>query len=233
MSATTLPRNTAGADELSRAKRSLQTGEPSDHELIKQAHAGDQRAMELLLDRYRSFARYKVRHYFIPGAEDEDLLQEAMVGLFSAVRDYDLEGDHLFIAFADLCIQRQILTAIKKANRLKQRVLNGALRLDGSSSEREDDHPLISALQTRPCEDPSRTVEAADQIDRVRGFLLQALTKIESDALNLSLEGKTYDEMAEILGLRVKGIDNALQRARTKLQTFLDADRANIESSTR
>jgi RNA polymerase sporulation-specific sigma factor len=194
-----------------------------DNELVERVRDGEERCVEILLDRYRNFARSKARSYFLAGSEKEDVVQEGMIGLFKAVRDFDLSQDTPFRAFAELCISRQILTAIKSANRQKHQPLNYSVSLDAPAYADEQatttlGDNLVSSIIT----DPIELVISAEEIEAIRDRLGDTLTELEGDVLRLYMDGKSYEEIASALGNHVKSIDNALQRIKRKLQKHLE-----------
>ena len=202
--------------------------ELEDLELVERVRAGDERCLEALLSRYRNFARSKARSYFLAGSDKEDVVQEGMIGLFKAIRDFDLEQETPFRAFAELCISRQILTAIKTANRQKHQPLNSSISLDApaygdDSSDRSVGDHLVASTSS----DPVELVISAQEIEAIRDSMTENLTELEGDVLRLYMDGKSYEEIAGALGNHVKSIDNALQRIKRKLQRHLasrDAD---------
>ncbi|MGH2735859.1 MAG: RNA polymerase sporulation sigma factor SigH, partial [Actinomycetota bacterium] len=194
-----------------------------DNELVGLARSGDDRAIEILLTRYRNFARSKARSYFLAGSDREDVVQEGMIGLFKAVRDFDLAQETPFRAFAELCISRQILTAIKTANRHKHQPLNSSVSLDAPAYGDDDsssvgDHLMSPGTAT----DPAELVISSEEIEALRTTMRSNLTELEGDVLALYMDGKSYEEIAGVLGNHVKSIDNALQRIKRKLQRHLD-----------
>ena len=200
-----------------------------DIELVAEVREGNERAIEILIARYRNFARSKARSYFLAGSDREDVVQEGMIGLFKAIRDFDLTQDTPFRAFAELCISRQILTAMKTANRHKHQPLNSSVSLDGPAFGDDDsssvgDH-LMSPAQSS---DPAELVISAEEIEALRESMSRNLTELEGDVLTLYMEGRSYEEIAGALGNHVKSIDNALQRIKRKLQRHI-SQRNEIE----
>ncbi len=194
-----------------------------DLDLVERVRDGDERSLETLLSRYRNFARSKARSYFLAGSDKEDVVQEGMIGLFKAIRDFDLSQDTPFRAFAELCISRQVLTAIKTANRQKHQPLNSSVSLDAPAygddkSESSVGDNLIASTLT----DPAELVISAQEIEAIRDSMRGSLTELEGDVLRLYMDGKSYEEIAGALGNHVKSIDNALQRIKRKLQRHLD-----------
>ncbi|MGH2776669.1 MAG: RNA polymerase sporulation sigma factor SigH [Actinomycetota bacterium] len=201
---------------------SLELDRLEDTELVEQARGGEERAIEVLLTRYRNFARSKARSYFLAGSEREDVVQEGMIGLFKAIRDFDLKQTTPFRAFAELCISRQILTAIKTANRHKHHPLNSSVSLDAPAYGDDDatsvaDH-LMSPTRTS---DPAELVISSEEIEALRASMSRNLTELEGEVLTLYMDGKSYEEIAGTLGNHVKSIDNALQRIKRKLERHI------------
>lgn len=196
--------------------------ELTDQELVGRARSGEEQGLETLLERYRSFARAKARSYFLAGSDREDVIQEGMIGLFKAVRDFDIAQETPFRAFAELCISRQILTAIKTANRHKHQPLNSSISLDAPAyNDSTSPRPLSDHLIAPTFNDPAELVVSAEEIEAIRDSMRDNLTKLEGDVLRLYMDGKSYEEIAGALGNHVKSIDNALQRIKRKLQRHL------------
>ena len=194
-----------------------------DQELVERVREGDERCVEILLDRYRNFARSKARSYFLAGSDKEDVVQEGMIGLYKAIRDFDLEQETPFRAFAELCISRQILTAIKTANRNKHQPLNSSISLDAPAYANErSDKSVADNLMAPTITDPAELLISAEEIEAIRNSMRDNLTELEGDVLRLYMDGKSYEEIAGALGNHVKSIDNALQRIKRKLQRHLD-----------
>jgi RNA polymerase sporulation-specific sigma factor len=197
--------------------------ELEDNELVERVRSGDERCVEVLLSRYRNFARSKARSYFLAGSDKEDVVQEGMIGLFKAIRDFDLTQDTPFRAFAELCISRQILTAIKTANRQKHQPLNSSISLDAPAYGDDDSDRSVGdhLVATSTTSDPIELVISAEEIEAIRNNMSETLTELEGDVLRLYMDGKSYEEIAGALGNHVKSIDNALQRIKRKLQRHL------------
>ena len=201
----------------------VERNELEDIELVSRVRAGDDRCIEILLGRYRNFARSKARSYFLAGSDKEDVVQEGMIGLFKAIRDYEEDTGTPFRAFAELCISRQILTAIKTANRQKHQPLNSSVSLDAPAygddqSDRSVGDNIVAARTT----DPVELVISAQEIEAIRDTMKESLTDLEGDVLRLYMDGKSYEEIAGVLGNHVKSIDNALQRIKRKLQRHIE-----------
>ncbi len=194
-----------------------------DYELVQSVREGNERSLEILLSRYRNFARSKARSYFLAGSDKEDVVQEGMIGLYKAIRDFDLAQETPFRAFAELCISRQILTAIKTANRQKHQPLNASVSLDAPVyGEDAGERTLGDNLKASHLADPVELVISSEEIEAIRDSMRGSLTELEGDVLRLYMDGKSYEEIAGALGNHVKSIDNALQRIKRKLQRHID-----------
>jgi RNA polymerase sporulation-specific sigma factor len=194
-----------------------------DNDLVARVKTGDEKCLDVLLSRYRKFARSKARSYFLAGSDREDVVQEGMIGLYKAIRDFDPQQETPFRAFAELCISRQILTAIKTANRHKHQPLNQSVSLDAPAYSDEDSRSVGDNLVAAPqVSDPAELVISAEEIEAIRDTMRDSLTELEGDVLRLYMDGKSYEEIAGALGNHVKSIDNALQRIKRKLQKHLD-----------
>ena len=197
--------------------------EVSDEDLAERARQGDDQAIETLLNRYRHYARAKARTYFLAGADKEDIVQEGMIGLFKAIRDFKAERNSAFRAFAELCITRQIITAIKTATRQKHIPLNSYVSLNKQSGSEDDDdgRSLGDVLISLDAVDPADLVVSAEEIAAIKDSMSKVLSDLETEVLQLYMDGKSYQEIAGYLGRHVKSIDNALQRIKRKLEQHL------------
>jgi RNA polymerase sporulation-specific sigma factor len=191
-----------------------------DASLVARVRAGDARAMDRLLERYRGFARAKARTYFLVGGDREDTIQEGMIGLYKAVRDYEPGHGASFRSFAELCITRQILTAVKAATRHKHVPLNTYVSFD-RPVDGEPDRTVADTLVVDDDEDPLDQLIASDEMRRLHAAFDEVLSGLETEVLTLYVEGRTYAEIADLLGRRTKSIDNALQRIKRKLEPKL------------
>ena len=203
----------------------------SDEDLVDRARSGNERSLEILLNRYRHYARAKARTYFLAGADREDIVQEGMIGLFKAVRDFDIEKNTAFRAFAELCITRQIITAIKTATRQKHIPLNSYVSLNKSSSvngEENESRSLEEALVGTVVDDPAELVISSEEISNIKTSMGRLLSELETEVLQLYIDGKSYQEIADMLGRHVKSIDNALQRIKRKLEQHLELRNAEV-----
>ncbi|MEJ7845711.1 MAG: RNA polymerase sporulation sigma factor SigH [Acidimicrobiales bacterium] len=198
-----------------------------DVELAARAQAGDGRALEVLIDRYRRFARAKSRGYFLVGGDADDLEQEALIGLYKATRDFRPEHLASFRSFAELCITRQIITAIKTANRQKHLPLNQFLSISGArGADDPAERSVEELLAGHHAADPAERVVAGERMAVLRTALAELLSSLEVDVLHLYVEGRSYQEIGEQLDRHAKSIDNALQRIKRKLDAHLQAEAA-------
>ena len=193
--------------------------ELEDLQLVMKARNGSQHALDALMRRYTGFVRLKASSYFLAGGESDDLIQEGMIGLYKAVRDYRSDKETSFRSFAELCVTRQIITAIKTATRFKHSPLNTSVSFSHTPAgqESEGECTLGDALPGPGVNDPSVCVISTEELQSLVGCLGSSLSPLESDALRLYLEGFSYEGMAEELGCDTKTIDNALQRVKRKI----------------
>ncbi|OXS73886.1 RNA polymerase sporulation sigma factor SigH [Domibacillus enclensis] len=194
----------------------------SDEQLVELVHSGNSEALDFVIHKYRNFVRAKARSYFLIGADKEDIIQEGMIGLYKAVRDY--KGDKLstFRAFAELCITRQIITAIKTATRQKHIPLNSYVSLDKPIYDEESDRTLMDVLTGTKASDPQELIINREQFTSIEGKVNELLSDLERQVLALYLDGRSYQEISEELNRHVKSIDNALQRVKRKLERYLE-----------
>ncbi len=195
-----------------------------DEDLVEAAKAGDDRASEFLIHKYRNFVRVKAKAYFLIGADREDIIQEGMIGLYKAIRDFRRDKLSSFRAFAELCITRQIITAIKTATRQKHIPLNSYVSLNKPIYDDDSDRTLLDVIGGLKVADPEELVINRETSARMRQRIRQNLSELEHRVLNLYLDGKSYQEMANELQRHVKSIDNALQRVKRKLEKNLEQD---------
>ncbi len=194
----------------------------SDEMLVSLFHEGDVEALDLLLHRYRRFARAKARGYFLAGGDTDDIEQEGMIGLFKAIRDFR-HGQSSFRAFAELCVTRQIMTAIKGACRQKHQPLNRYVSLWGLRVIDDPSERLVDELFDQRMPDPADEVVSLEGQAAMRAALTTMLSALEVDVLRLHLDGCSYSEISDRLGRHVKAVDNALQRIKRKLEAHLVA----------
>src|SRR6188472_2173155 len=193
--------------------------ELEDLQLVIKARNGDSAAMDYLIRRYTGFVRLKASSYFLAGGDGEDLVQEGLIGLYKAVRDFRHDKETSFRSFAELCVTRQIITAIKTATRFKHSPLNTYVSFSHTPAGQENDGDctLGDALPGPSTNDPSSCVISTEELQSLVGCLGTTLSSLESDALRLYLDGKSYDTMALELDCDTKTIDNALQRVKRKI----------------
>jgi len=196
-----------------------------DEEIIKEAKAGDDKALEFLINKYKKFVRAKARTYFLIGADREDIIQEGMIGLYKAIRDF--RGDKLssFRAFAELCITRQIITAIKTATRQKHIPLNSYISLNKPIFDEESDRTLLDIINEESVSDPEEMMINREEFAGIELKMGEILSNLEWEVLSKYLQGRSYQEIAKELHRHVKSIDNALQRVKRKLEKYLEEGR--------
>jgi len=192
--------------------------EVQDLRLVIQARNGDDAALDALIRRYTGFVRLKASSYFLAGGDGDDLIQEGLIGLYKAVRDFRSDKDTSFRSFAELCITRQIITAIKTATRFKHSPLNSYVSFSQApAGQEEGECSLGDALPGPGIDDPAICVISTEELQSLVFCLGTGLSPLESEALRLYLEGRSYEEMAEELACDTKTIDNALQRVKRKI----------------
>ena len=194
----------------------------SDEEIVAQAKSGNNRAQEYLISKYENFVKAKARSYFLIGADKEDIYQEGMIGLYKAIRDFNPEKSTSFKAFAEICVVRQIITAIKTATRQKHIPLNNYISLNKPIYEEESERTLLDVLTGLKITDPEELMISKEQIDYIEGKISKVLSGLELEVLTSYLDGKSYQEIASDLERHSKSIDNALQRVKRKLEKCLD-----------
>jgi RNA polymerase sporulation-specific sigma factor len=195
--------------------------EQTDDDLVAAFQGGDDGALAVLLERYRRFARAKTRGYFLIGADSEDIEQEAMIGLYKAARDFRADRQASFRAFAELCITRQVITAVKTATRRKHQPLNQYVSISVVRGGDDADRSVEDLLHDHTEADPADEVVSRERMAAMRQPMADMLSGLEVDVLHLYVEGKSYQEIGVQLGRHAKSIDNALQRIRRKLDTHL------------
>ena len=194
-----------------------------DEEVVDIARAGSVLAQEYLINKYRSFVRAKARSYFLIGADREDIIQEGMIGLYKAIRDFRCDKLASFKAFAELCITRQIITAIKTATRQKHIPLNSYVSLNRPIYDEDSDRTLLDIMPGNQVLDPEELLINTEEVGSMETKITEILSDLEWQVLNSYLDGKSYLEIAEDLKRHVKSIDNALQRVKRKLERYLDS----------
>lgn len=189
-----------------------------DEQIIEQIKQGDEEALSYILEKYKDLVNVKVSKYFIIGAEKEDTVQEGMIGLFKAIKNYNAEKQNSFKSFANICIERQLITAIKTSNRQKHQPLNSYLSLNTAAYENNDDDSveLLETFNSKTIEDPLETIMKQEQYNEVETAVNKNLSKFEQKVLSRFLNGESYTVIAKKLNTPVKSIDNAIQRIRKK-----------------
>jgi RNA polymerase sporulation-specific sigma factor len=202
--------------------------EPTELSLITAARNGDERAMDDIIRRYQGFVRLKASSYFLAGGDSSDLIQEGTIGLFKAVRDFRADKETSFRSFAELCITRQIITAIKTATRYKHAPLNTYVSFSHvpAGQDADADCTLGDALPGPAVDDPATCVISTEELQSLLSCLGSALSSLESQVLTGYLEGRSYEAIGEALGCDPKTVDNALQRVKRKVLAHLQARRA-------
>jgi RNA polymerase sporulation-specific sigma factor len=194
----------------------------SDEEIVQLARDANDQALEHLINKYKNFVRAKARSYFLIGADREDIIQEGMIGLYKAIRDFRPDKLASFRAFAELCITRQIITAIKTATRQKHIPLNSYVSLNKPIYDEESDRTLLDVISGSKVTDPEELVISREEFVDIESKMVEFLSELEWQVLMYYLEGKSYQEIADELDRHVKSIDNALQRVKRKLERYLE-----------
>ncbi|HUR76424.1 MAG TPA: RNA polymerase sporulation sigma factor SigH [Acidimicrobiales bacterium] len=201
----------------------------NDDVLVERFQAGDMQALDALLTKYRRFARSKVRNYFLVGADADDLEQEGLIGLYKAARDYRVDRAASFPVFAEMCITRQIITAVKAATRQKHQPLNGYVSISTPLNIADDGaDPRDELLRDHTITDPADVVIDVDQAESVQASIAQLLSSLEVEVLQLYVGGASYAEISQTLNRHTKAVDNAIQRIKRKVEGVL-ARRASEE----
>ena len=193
-----------------------------DEAIVRLAQEADGAALEYLLNKYKNFVRTKARSYFLIGADHEDIVQEGMIGLYKAIRDFRPDRLASFRAFAELCITRQIITAIKTATRQKHIPLNSYVSLNKPIYDEESDRTLMDVITEDALSNPESMFIDREDLDAIQGRIGEMLSDLEKQVLELYMDGKSYQEISEEMGRHVKSIDNALQRVKRKLAKYLE-----------
>lgn len=193
-----------------------------DEEIVELALNGDSYALEYLLNKYKNFVRAKARSYFLIGADREDIVQEGMIGLYKAIRDFRPNKISSFKAFAELCVTRQIITAIKTATRQKHIPLNSYVSLNKPIYDEESDRTLLDVISGVMVTDPEELIIRQEEFSDIENVIEELLSDLEWEVLTSYLQGKTYQEIAAELDRHVKSIDNALQRVKRKVERYLE-----------
>lgn len=199
----------------------LQNNQIADEQLLLQIKGGDGVALDQLINKYKNFVRAKAKTYFLVGADKEDIVQEGMIGLFKAIRDFKDDKLVSFKSFAEICVTRQIITAIKTATRQKHMPLNSYVSLNKPVFEDDGERTLIETINHDTVSDPEMLFISKEELNRIEGKINEILSPLELEVLHFYLQGKSYQQIAVILSKEVKSIDNALQRVKKKIEKFL------------
>lgn len=194
----------------------------ADEEIINLIQQGDVEALEYIINKYKIIVLAKAKSYFLIGADREDIIQEGMIGLYKAIRDYRDDKNASFRVFAELCVTRQIITAIKTATRQKHMPLNSYVSLDKSVYEEDSEKTLVETMVGPATVEPENVVLQQEQQDYIELKMSEVLSELEQRVLALYLDGQSYGEISEQLDRHVKSIDNALQRVKRKLGQHIE-----------
>ena len=201
--------------------------EMTDEEVVSEAINGDNDALEYIIHKYKNFVKSKARSYFLIGADREDIIQEGMIGLYKAIRDFNPNKLSSFRAFAELCVTRQIITAIKTATRQKHIPLNSYVSLNKPLYNEDSERTLLDILSGVKISDPEELIISQEEFEDIEDKMGEILSKLEWQVLMAYLGGKSYQEIAKELKRHVKSIDNALQRVKRKLEKYLEVRELN------
>ena len=193
-------------------------GNLTDEQIISQIKEGDEQALSFLLEKYKNMVNSKVGKYFMIGAEKDDIIQEGMIGLYKAIRDFNRLKQNSFKTFANICIERQLITAIKSSNRQKHIPLNSYLSLNMSAYENDEDSAeLIETFKSDTIEDPLETIMKREYFNEIQNTMHKSLSKFEENVLERYIQGESYEVIAKKLDTPIKSVDNAIQRIRKKI----------------
>ncbi len=194
----------------------------TDDEIVEYAQKGDESAIDYLMKKYKNFVKIKSRSYFLIGADRDDIFQEGMIGLYKSIRDYRVDRLASFRAFAELCITRQIITAIKTATRQKHQPLNSYISLNKPIFSEDSDRTLLDVLRGSKLNNPEELFITYESYEFLESNIKKMLSSLELKVLIEYLKGKSYQDIAESLDRHIKSVDNALQRVKRKLEEFLE-----------
>lgn len=200
----------------------------ADEEIIKMIKLGNQDAQDYVLDKYKTLVKTKSRAYFLIGADREDIIQEGMIGLYKAIRDFQDNKHTSFRVFAELCINRQIITAIKAATRQKHIPLNSYISLNKPAYEDDSEQTYLDMLKEMELSNPETVLIGQEDKNFIESHMGKILSDFESRVLSFYLQGKTYYEIAKMIGKPEKSIDNALQRVKKKIEKLMNEKRLDI-----
>ncbi|MBQ1793095.1 MAG: RNA polymerase sporulation sigma factor SigH [Peptostreptococcaceae bacterium] len=200
----------------------VSVAQQDEYEMVLKASNGDIIALEHIINKYKNFVKAKAKSYFLVGADKEDIIQEGMIGLYKAIRDFDGSKTNSFKCFAEICITRQIITAIKTATRQKHIPLNSYVSLNKPIYDEESDRTLMDIIAASIITDPEELIISKEELKNIESKMNEILSKLELQVLELYLNGKSYQYIADIIGRDVKSIDNALQRVKRKMEKYLE-----------
>ena len=194
----------------------------SDEDLIDTIKSGDKSALEFLMNKYKELVNMKVSKYFMVGSEKEDIVQEGLIGLYKAIKSYSPDKQNSFKTFANMCIERQLITAIKSSNRQKHMPLNSYLSLNASAYENDEETSILDTYDAHQIEDPLETITKQEYYKSVETAIDKSLSNFEKQVLNRYMQGESYIQIAEKLDTPVKSVDNAIQRIRKKASNSIN-----------
>ena len=201
---------------------SIDNSQQDEYDIVLKASKGDKIALEYIIKKYKNFVKAKAKSYFLIGADKEDIIQEGMIGLYNAVRDFDASKTNSFKGFADICITRQIITAIKTATRQKHIPLNSYISLNKPVYDEESERTLLDIIATSIVTDPEELIISKEELKHIESKMNELLSDLELQVVEYYLNGKSYQYIADKLKRDVKSIDNALQRVKRKLEKHLE-----------
>ena len=201
---------------------SIDNSQQDEYDIVLKASKGDKIALEYIIKKYKNFVKAKAKSYFLIGADKEDIIQEGMIGLYKAVRDFDASKTNSFKGFADICITRQIITAIKTATRQKHIPLNPYISLNKPVYDEESERTLLDIIATSIVTDPEELIISKEELKHIESKMNELLSDLELQVVEYYLNGKSYQYIADKLKRDVKSIDNALQRVKRKLEKHLE-----------
>jgi len=198
--------------------------EQTDEKLIRLIRDGDKNALNYLIEKYSDIVHMKTNKFYINGAEKDDIVQEGLIGLYKAISSFDLEKENSFKTFANLCVERQVITAIKSSNRQKHMPLNSYLSLNNSAYDENNDTELIEVFNTKTMEDPLETITRKEYYKFIESKIEESLSSFEKQVLDRYIQGESYVDIAAKLDTPVKSVDNAIQRIRKKANKNINDD---------
>ena len=201
---------------------SIDNSQQDEYDIVLKASKGDKIALEYIIKKYKNFVKAKAKSYFLIGADKEDIIQEGMIGLYKAVRDFDASKTNSCKGFADICITRQIITAIKTATRQKHIPLNSYISLNKPVYDEESERTLLDIIATSIVTDPEELIISKEELKHIESKMNELLSDLELQVVEYYLNGKSYQYIADKLKRDVKSIDNALQRVKRKLEKHLE-----------